>query len=160
MGRSVLTGRRRGVTPPPASPVPLPLAGEVSAPDFRYIGEVFRTYLLVEQGEELILIDKHAAHERINFERLLAQGTQILGQTLLQPLALRFDREEAALLAGNRELLLSLGYDLDDLGEGDLLLRQMPSDVPGADAIVMTPRDMNDKPKKAQRMAKVTIEEE
>ena len=121
-------------TPPPASPVPLPLAGEVSAPDFRYIGEVFRTYLLVEQGEELILIDKHAAHERINFERLLAQGTQILGQTLLQPLALRFDREEAALLAGNRELLLSLGYDLDDLGEGDLLLRQMPSDVPASEA--------------------------
>ena len=120
------------VTSPDAS---LPLEG-VASPElpFRYIGEVFRTYVLVEQGEELILIDKHAAHERINFERLLAQGTQILGQTLLQPRSCRFDREEAALLLEHRELLLSLGYDLDDLGEGDLLLRQIPSDIRESDA--------------------------
>ena len=113
---------------------PLPLEGVEQAPGFRYIGEVFRTYILVEQGDELILIDKHAAHERINFERLLAQGTTVLGQTLLQPRSCRFDREEAALLIENRELLLSLGYDLDDLGEGDLLLRQIPSDIRESDA--------------------------
>ena len=112
----------------------LPLAGVEQAPPFRYIGELFRTYILAEQGDELILIDKHAAHERINFERLLAQGTQILGQTLLQPLACPFDREEAALLLEHRELLLSLGYDLDDLGQGDLLLRQIPSDIRESDA--------------------------
>ena len=118
----------------PAADAPLPLAGVEQAPDFRYVGELFRTYILVEQGEELILIDKHAAHERINFERLLAQGTRILGQTLLQPQACRFDREEAAVLLEHRELLLSLGYDLDDLGQGDLLLRQIPSDIRESDA--------------------------
>ena len=118
----------------PEADAPLPLEGVEKAPDFRYVGEVFRTYILVEQGEELILIDKHAAHERINFERLLAQGTQILGQTLLQPQSCRFDREEAAALLEHRELLLSLGYDLDDLGEGDLLLRQIPSDIRESDA--------------------------
>ncbi|MBO4419437.1 MAG: DNA mismatch repair endonuclease MutL [Oscillospiraceae bacterium] len=112
----------------------LPLAGVDKAPSFRYIGEAFRTYILVEQGDELILIDKHAAHERINFERLLAQGTQIVGQTLLQPLSCAFDREEAAVLLEHRDLLLSLGYDLDDLGQGDLLLRQIPSDIPVSDA--------------------------
>ena len=105
-----------------------------AAPAFRYIGELFRTYLLAEQNDELILIDKHAAHERINFERLLAQGTRILGQTLLQPQACSFDREEAAVLLEHRELLLSLGYDLDDLGQGDLLLRQIPSDIRESDA--------------------------
>ena len=123
--------------PPASSPspdAPLPLEGLEAAPAFRYIGELFRTYLLAEQNDELILIDKHAAHERINFERLLAQGTQILGQTLLQPRSCRFDREEAALLLEHRELLLSLGYDLDDLGEGDLLLRQIPSDIRESDA--------------------------
>ncbi len=118
----------------PETPASLPLEGVEQAPGFRYIGEAFRTYILVEQGDELILIDKHAAHERINFERLLAQGTTVLGQTLLQPRSCRFDREEAALLIENRELLLSLGYDLDDLGEGDLLLRQIPSDIRESDA--------------------------
>ena len=117
------------------SDAPLPLEGTIASDNpFRYVGEVFRTYILVEQDEELILIDKHAAHERINFERLLAQGTQILGQTLLQPRSCRFDREEAALLLEHRELLLTLGYDLDDLGEGDLLLRQIPSDIRESDA--------------------------
>ena len=99
------------------------------APSFRYLGEVLHTYLIVEQADEVILIDKHAAHERINFERLLAQGTQILGQTLLSPKACRLDGEEAALLLQNRELLLSLGFDLDDLGGGDVILRQIPSDL-------------------------------
>ena len=117
---------------------PLPLEGVEKSADFRYIGEVFRTYILVEQGDELILIDKHAAHERMNFERLLAQGTQILGQTLLQPKTCRFDREEAALLLEHRDLLLSLGYDVDDLGEGDLLLRQIPSDIRESDAAAAT----------------------
>ena len=119
---------------PVTSPEPLPLEGVEPGPAFRYIGEAFRTYLLVEQDDELILIDKHAAHERINFERLLAQGTQILGQTLLQPVSAAFDQEEAAILLEHRELLLSLGYDLDDLGQGDLLLRQIPSDIPASDA--------------------------
>ena len=118
----------------PEADAPLPLEGVEQAPDFRYVGEVFRTYILVEQNDELILIDKHAAHERMNFERLLAQGTNILGQTLLQPKTCRFDREEAALLLEHRDLLLSLGYDLDDLGEGDLLLRQIPSDIRASDA--------------------------
>jgi len=112
----------------------LPLEGMEKAPAFRYIGEAFRTYILVEQGDELILIDKHAAHERINFEQLMAQGTKILGQTLLQPLNAPFDQEEAAILLEHRALLLSLGYDLDDLGQGDLLLRQIPSDIRESDA--------------------------
>ena len=128
---AAVTGPLSPVTSPDAA---LPLEGVEAAPPFRYIGELFRTYLLVEQGDELILIDKHAAHERMNFERLLAQGTRILGQTLLEPKACPFDREEAALLLENRALLLSLGYDIDDLGEGDLLLRQIPSDIRESDA--------------------------
>ena len=86
------------------------------APDFRYVGEVLNTYIIVEQADEVLLIDKHAAHERINFERLMAQGTAILGQTLLTPRACRLDAEEAAVLLQNRDLLLSLGFDLD--GDG------------------------------------------
>ena len=104
------------------------------APDFRYVGEVLNTYIIVEQADEVLLIDKHAAHERINFERLMAQGTAILGQTLLTPRACRLDAEEAAVLLQNRDLLLSLGFDLDGIGEGDLLVRQIPSDVRESEA--------------------------
>ena len=113
---------------------PLQMEGLEKAPDFRYIGEVFRTYILVEQGEELILIDKHAAHERINFERLRAQGNTVVGQTLLTPLTCSLDREEAALLLEHREALLDFGYDLDDIGGGDLLLRQIPAEIRPSDA--------------------------
>ena len=137
----VQTGAPAGPSTSPSAPDPepeqsatLPLEGLGPAPDFRLIGEAFRTYILVEQGEELLLIDKHAAHERINFERLRAQGGTVEAQTLLTPLTCRLDREEAAALLQSRELLLSLGYDLDDLGEGDLLLRQIPSDIRISDA--------------------------
>ena len=112
----------------------LPLDPAESKPSFRFVGEVLRTYIIVEQAGEIILIDKHAAHERMNFERLLAQGEQIVSQTLLLPRTCRLDREEAALLLEHRELLLSLGYDLDDLGEGDVLLRAIPSDIRESDA--------------------------
>ena len=137
----VQTGAPAGPSTSPSAPdaepeqsATLPLEGLDPAPDFRLIGEAFRTYILVEQGEELLLIDKHAAHERINFERLRAQGGAVEAQTLLTPLTCRLDREEAAALLQSRELLLSLGYDLDDLGEGDLLLRQIPSDIRISDA--------------------------
>ena len=123
------------------SPVTLPAEEETQqmldlpkAPDFRYVGEVLNTYIIVEQADEVLLIDKHAAHERINFERLMAQGTAILGQTLLTPRACRLDAEEAAVLLQNRDLLLSLGFDLDGIGEGDLLVRQIPSDVRESEA--------------------------
>ena len=89
---------------------------------------------MVEQNGEVVFIDKHAAHERINFERLRAQGDTILSQTLLLPRTCRLDKVEAALLLENRPLLQSLGWDLDDLGEGDLLVRALPSDIRESDA--------------------------
>lgn len=123
----------------PSEPAPpvlqrLPLDPVSAPPAFRYVGEVFRTYILAEQGDDLILIDKHAAHERINFERLRAQGDTVIGQTLLTPLTCRLDREEAALLLEHREELLRFGYDLDDIGGGDLLLRQIPAEIRASDA--------------------------
>ena len=114
-----------------------PVQAELPLPEitFRVVGEVLQTYVVVEQGDEVVFIDKHAAHERIGFERLKQQGVQVMGQLLLAPEPCALDREEAALLAQNRELLLSLGYDLDSLGDGTLLLRQIPADVELPDAV-------------------------
>ena len=117
----------------PDGPSQLPIPNLPDTPSFRYVGEVLRTYIVVEQDGEVLFIDKHAAHERINFERLRAQGDRVVSQTLLIPRTCRLDKLETALLLEHRDLLLSLGYDLDDLGAGDLLVRAIPSDVRESD---------------------------
>ena len=118
---------------PPAEPAQTQL--ELPQVPFRVVGEVLDTYLIVQQGTDVIFIDKHAAHERINFERLMAQGVQVMGQRLLTPVTCELDREEAAVLLQHCELLLTLGYDLDSLGDGTLLLRQIPADLDETDAV-------------------------
>lgn len=101
---------------------------------YRVIGEVLDTYILVEQGDAVLFIDKHAAHERINYEKLLAQGVQVSGQLLLAPLTVSLDPEDAAALEREKALLEGLGYDFDSLGDGTLLLRQIPADLAETDA--------------------------
>ena len=101
---------------------------------WRVVGEVLDTYIIAEQDETVLFIDKHAAHERINFERLMAQGVEVTGQLLLAPHTLELDPDEAAALLQEQALLRTLGYDLDDLGGGTVLLRQIPADLPEAEA--------------------------
>lgn len=73
---------------------------------WRIAGEVFHTYIICEDGSEnLWLIDKHAAHERINFDRLMAAKEPPMRQTLMQPVAVEPGKEDAALLLENLELL-------------------------------------------------------
>ena len=96
---------------------------------FRVIGEVFHTYILIEQGGDLLFMDKHAAHERILFEKLRAQEHVRMPQLLLTPYAVSLSQEESAVLLENQALLRELGYDFDDLGDGTLLVRQIPTEV-------------------------------
>lgn len=96
---------------------------------FRVIGEVFHTYILIEQGGNLLFMDKHAAHERILFEKLRAQERVRMPQLLLTPYAVSLSQEESAVLLENQALLRELGYDFDDLGDGTLLVRQIPTEV-------------------------------
>ncbi len=102
--------------------------------EFTVIGEALNTYIIVEQNETVLFIDKHAAHERILFEKLKKQPQEVMGQSLLTPLMCELDREDAAILVQNREVLFSLGYDVDDAGDGTLLLRQIPADLDEASA--------------------------
>ncbi len=100
---------------------------------YRIIGQALDTYIIVEQGDGLLLFDKHAAHERIRFERLKAQRHEIMSQVLLSPLYPSMSREEIAVLLENRETMESLGFTLEDFG-GDLVVRAIPCDVTEADA--------------------------
>ena len=101
---------------------------------FRIIGEALHTYIIVEQGEALLLIDKHAAHERIRFEALKKETHPIMSQLLLAPIAAELSRQESAAVLENQALLARCGFELEDFGGGDVLIRQIPSDADVADA--------------------------
>ena len=132
-------------TPPPVPvPVPkpepkpepeqisLPIQEELPMPKeipWRMVGELYRSYILVEQGDEAFLIDKHAAHERILFERLRANPTEISSQTLLTPVPVRLRADAAAQLLAKTGLLEELGFEIDEFGENTLLVRRVPMDL-------------------------------
>jgi DNA mismatch repair protein MutL len=96
---------------------------------WKLVGELFQSYIVVEQGEEAFLIDKHAAHERILFEKLKANQEAISAQTLLQPIAVRLSAEAMADLLANQAELAELGFEMEEFGENTLLLRQIPMDL-------------------------------
>ena len=104
------------------------------APDWRMVGELYNSYIIVEQGEEAYLIDKHAAHERILFEKLKENQEKISAQVLLQPIPVRLSPEAAGELLSNKEMLDSLGFEIDEFGENTVLLRQIPMDLDPAHA--------------------------
>ena len=87
----------------------------------------FGTYILFEYGDQLVLCDQHAAHERVLYERLLRETAQVpVSQTLLIPLTVRINHTEYAAWLDNQDLLKSLGYDADLMGEDTLALRGLP----------------------------------
>ena len=95
----------------------------------RYVGEVFRTYILAERGEELCLIDKHAAHERQLYEKLAANYGNVPSQMLLEPSAIDLSAEEKQALLDNLPLLENAGLELADFGGNTVVLRAVPADV-------------------------------
>ena len=101
---------------------------------YRIIGETLDTYIIVEQKEKLLLIDKHAAHERIHFNRLKDEKTPVMTQQLLTPAVCDLGREDTALLAENGDFLKDLGFEIGVYGETSVVVRQTPSDMDVDDA--------------------------
>ena len=109
----------------------LPMPKEIP---WRMVGELYNTYIIVEQGEDAYLIDKHAAHERYLFEKLKANQEAIASQSLLTPIPCHMSPDEAAILLTNRELLQALGFEIDEFGDNTVLVRQVPMDIHAEDA--------------------------
>ena len=101
---------------------------------WRMVGELYQTYIIVEQGEDAFLIDKHAAHERILFEKLKANQEAISSQMLLTPVPCHLSPESTAILLASNDLLAQLGFEIDEFGNNTLLLRQIPMDLSQEDA--------------------------
>ena len=123
--------------PPKPRPVPAPKPVQVAMvetapaapekPEYRVIGVLMKTYILVEAGDSLVMIDQHAAHERLNYERLMAAMEAGRGsQQLLTPLVLRLSAKEMALVKDNLEVLREAGYDVEPFGEQDIQVRSVP----------------------------------
>ena len=114
----------------PAEPEQMNFDPTADQPEpLRYVGEVFRTYILAERGDELCLIDKHAAHERQLYEKLAANYGNVPGQMLLEPAAIDLAAEEKQALLDNIPLLENAGLEIADFGGNTVVLRAVPADV-------------------------------
>ena len=130
---------------PEKKEIPKPIPVESAEPEqtamempaetpWRMVGELYNSYILVEQGEDAFLIDKHAAHERILFEKLKANQETISSQMLLSPIPVRLSPEGAAELLSNAAMLMELGFEIEEFGDNTVLLRQIPMDLDASNA--------------------------
>ena len=110
-----------------------PVPVEERCEPFRVVGEVLKTYIVVEHSDKMTLIDKHAAHERMHFDRLSAYKSDAPSQMLLVPEVLRLSREDYDLVSENAEAFEQLGYEIDSFGDDALMLRAVPANIDYAD---------------------------
>ena len=133
------------ITPPAAAaaPEPEPAQQTIEMPDvpvreeapWRIAGEVLKTYIICEDGDGAVwLIDKHAAHERVRFDALKASPVPPMEQQLLTPAAVTLSGEEYSAVLENLPLLERCGFRCEDFGDGTVLVRALPDDVPAAEA--------------------------
>jgi DNA mismatch repair protein MutL len=119
-----------GPTHSPTAP-PSPSASQL--PFLRVVGQLGLTYIVAEGPEGMFLIDQHAAHERVLYEKFMAEKAQarIVTQGLLEPLPVELTAEGASLIAENLQALLDLGFDLEPFGGNTVLVRAVPALLTG-----------------------------
>ena len=97
--------------------------------EIRLIGEAYKTYIFIELNGKLYVIDKHAAHERILFNKLKAEGQNIGSQMLLMPVTVTLGKEEYIAVTENIETIVKAGFDIEDFGNGTVIVRSCPIDL-------------------------------
>lgn len=104
--------------------------------EFKYIGEVFRTYIIVQYKGSVYFIDKHAAHERMLYEELKKDGVKEV-QSLLSPVSVTLSREEYRAVIENKELLNSAGFEVEEFGTVSVLVRAVPAALAKTDIMYL-----------------------
>lgn len=99
----------------------------------RLIGEAFSTYIILERGDELVFIDKHAAHERILYEKLKAGNSEQFTQMLIEPVTVSLDKNEYSAVLDSIDVYAKAGFELEDFGSGTVLVRGAPMILSGDD---------------------------
>lgn len=101
--------------------------------EFRLIGEAFMTYIMCEYKGKLVIIDKHAAHERIIYEKLKKDSGERTPQLLLLPVTVTLSKEEYSAVLDNLELINKAGFDAEDFGNGCIIVRECPMELSADD---------------------------
>ncbi|MBQ4105513.1 MAG: DNA mismatch repair endonuclease MutL [Clostridia bacterium] len=108
------------------------LIDSADTPEFKYVGEVFRTYIVIEIDKELLLIDKHALHERIIYEQIKSQAENF-SQLLLVPQTVTLDKGDYSAVVDNLDMFRECGFEVEDFGMPSVLVRSAPQYITGED---------------------------
>ena len=102
---------------------------DIDKPDFKVIGQIFSTYVIVEKGDEMLLIDQHAAHERLKYEEIKKELEEknVSAQDLLIPVSGRLPAVEYEIFSQNEEFFNDLGFEAEDFGENTIVIRTAPT---------------------------------
>lgn len=93
------------------------------------IGEAFKTYIIVQQGESIFLVDKHAAHERMLFNELVKNDSKRSTQMLLTPITVTLSKEEYSSVLDNLDMLMQAGFAVEDFGYSVVIVRECPMEI-------------------------------
>ena len=119
----------RPAAPPPAQEE----FAEAKAKPFRIVGEVFRTYIIAESGGKMIFVDKHAAHERILFNKIKSRDNRGGAQLLMRPVTVTLPAKDHACALENLDIFEKAGYMLDDFGGNTVRVTECPVELSDAD---------------------------
>lgn len=111
----------------PAEKEPEPVAVKADT-DFRLVGQVFGTFILIQRDNEMLIIDQHAAHERLCYEELLEEfrRSDITSQLMLLPVTMTLSPSEMAVALENKDFLYQLGFETDEYGASSIIIRSTP----------------------------------
>ena len=128
-------GAREGMPPQGGGPMDAALTPQQALPSLRVVGQVRLTYIVAESPDGMYLVDQHAAHERVLFDRIVRKGvnSESQSQSLLAPVSVDLSPSQTATLASNRDFLVEYGYGIEEFGGNSYLVRAVPSFLTGGD---------------------------
>ncbi len=119
--------------PKPVTVTCEPQKNDFDEEEFHLIGEAFKTYIMCEYKGKMVIIDKHAAHERIIYEKLKRENDERTPQLLLLPVTVTLSKEEYSAILDNIVLLKDAGFDAEDFGNGCVIVRECPMEISADD---------------------------
>ena len=99
---------------------------QIESVQMRVVGELFNTYIVAESGNNMLLIDKHAAHERLIYERLKAENGEVDRQLLISPVVINLSKENHAVICESADIFAKAGFSLEDFGSFSVAIREIP----------------------------------